>query len=63
MLTHVLERFNTSRTAKRLYTHRNTVIRRLSRADELLPQPLSENVVHVAAALELTRWRDPASGT
>ncbi|MBE3002120.1 PucR family transcriptional regulator [Nocardiopsis sp. HNM0947] len=62
VLAHVLERFNTSRTAKRLYTHRNTVIRRLARADVLLPQPLAENVVHVAAALELMRWRDAPSG-
>jgi DNA-binding PucR family transcriptional regulator len=55
--TYVLEQFNTSRTAQRLFTHRNTVIRRLARADELLPRPLAENVVHVVAALELLRWR------
>ena len=48
---------NTSRTAERLYTHRNTVLRRLARADELLPCPLAENVVSVAAALEVLRWR------
>ncbi|MFI6096424.1 PucR family transcriptional regulator [Lentzea sp. NPDC051213] len=55
--TYVAEQFNTSRTAERLYTHRNTVIRRLARADELLPRPLAENVAGVAAALELLRWR------
>ncbi len=55
--TYVAEQCNTSRTAERLYTHRNTVIRRLARADALLPRPLAENVAGVAAALEVLRWR------
>ncbi|WP_073486374.1 PucR family transcriptional regulator [Streptoalloteichus hindustanus] len=55
--TYVREQCNTTRTAERLYTHRNTVLRRLARADELLPRPLAENVVDVAAALEVLRWR------
>ncbi|WP_306367858.1 CdaR family transcriptional regulator [Nocardiopsis sp. CC223A] len=50
---------NASLTAERCYTHRNTVVRRLARADELLPRPLAENPVDVAAALELLRWRSP----
>ncbi|CAL9331828.1 hypothetical protein SUDANB121_00098 [Nocardiopsis dassonvillei] len=50
---------NTSLTAERCHTHRNTVVRRLARADELLPRPLAENPVDVAAALELLRWRVP----
>jgi DNA-binding PucR family transcriptional regulator len=50
---------NASRAAARLYTHRNTLLRRLARADQLLPRPLAENVVHVAAALEVLRWRRP----
>jgi DNA-binding PucR family transcriptional regulator len=57
VLTYVRELGSTSRTAERLYTHRNTVLRRLARADELLPRPLAENVVGVAAALEVLRWR------
>lgn len=57
VLTLVQERFNTSRTAERLHTHRNTVIRRLARADELLPRPLAENPVDVAAALQVLQWR------
>ncbi|MFL1444559.1 PucR family transcriptional regulator [Nocardiopsis protaetiae] len=48
---------NTTRTAERCYTHRNTVVRRLARADELLPRPLAQNPVDVAVALELLRWR------
>ncbi|MFB7720027.1 PucR family transcriptional regulator [Nocardia sp. NPDC056100] len=53
--TYIAEHFNTSRTAARLYTHRNTVVRRLARADELLPRPLSRNHVEVAAALAIVR--------
>jgi DNA-binding PucR family transcriptional regulator len=57
VLTYVRELGNASRTAERLFTHRNTVLRRLARADDLLPRPLSENVLGVAAALEVLRWR------
>jgi DNA-binding PucR family transcriptional regulator len=57
VLTYVHELGNTTRTAERLFTHRNTVLRRLARADELLPRPLAENVVGVGAALEALRWR------
>ncbi|CAM3923618.1 MULTISPECIES: PucR family transcriptional regulator [Tsukamurella] len=57
--TYVSEQFNTSRTAERLYTHRNTVIRRLARADELLPRPLAENPTGVAVALDVLRWLAP----
>ncbi|MGY1780035.1 PucR family transcriptional regulator [Geodermatophilus sp. SYSU D01036] len=60
VLTYVRELGNASRTAERLYTHRNTVLRRLARADQLLPRPLAENVLGVAAALEVLRWRGAA---
>ncbi|WP_101462993.1 PucR family transcriptional regulator [Nocardia fluminea] len=53
---YIQEMCNTSRTAQRLFTHRNTVIRRLDRANELLPKPLSANLVAVAAALEVLHW-------
>ena len=55
--TYVHEQCNASRTAERLYTHRNTVLRRLARADELLPQPLADNLVAIAAALDVLHWR------
>jgi DNA-binding PucR family transcriptional regulator len=58
--TFVRELGSVSRTAERLFAHRNTVVRRLARADELLPRPLAENVVDVAAALEVLRWRGVA---
>ena len=43
--------------AARRYTHRNTLVRRLTRADESLPRPLAETSVEVAVALEALRWR------
>jgi DNA-binding PucR family transcriptional regulator len=48
---------NASRAAARLFTHRNTLLRRLTRADRLLPRPLAEHPLDVAAALEVLRWR------
>ncbi|AHH19818.1 transcriptional regulator, CdaR family [Nocardia nova SH22a] len=54
---YIQELCNTSRTAQRLFIHRNTVIRRLARADEMLPKPLADNVIAVAAALEVLHWR------
>ena len=53
----VTEQCNASRAATRLYTHRNTLLRRLARADELLPRPLSTSSVDVAVALDIVRWR------
>lgn len=51
------EQCNASRASERLYTHRNTLLRRLARADELLPRPLAECSVNVAVALDVLRWR------
>jgi DNA-binding PucR family transcriptional regulator len=48
---------NAAKTAELLYTHRNTVVRRLSRCDELLPRPLSDNAIAVGAALQYLWWR------
>jgi DNA-binding PucR family transcriptional regulator len=58
VLAYIQEQCNASRAAERLYTHRNTVLRRLARADELLPRPLADDVIHVGAALELMAWRN-----
>lgn len=60
VLTFIREQCNASRAAARLFTHRNTLLRRLGRADELLPQPLRDSSVHVAVALEALRWRGAA---
>lgn len=57
LLTFINEQCNASRAAKRLYTHRNTLLRRIESAQRLLPRPLSHTSVHVAVALEALRWR------
>lgn len=47
---------NATLAAEQLHTHRNTLLRRLARAEELLPRPLEHNRIHVAAALEALSW-------
>lgn len=47
---------NITETSERLHTHRNTVLRQLTRAQELLPQPLELNRIQVAVALEASKW-------
>src|SRR5207247_7656580 len=42
------------RAAKRLYTHRNTVLHRVARAEELLGHPIADRRLELALALELT---------
>ncbi|MFD6393587.1 PucR family transcriptional regulator [Nocardia sp. NPDC060259] len=57
-LTYVQERFNATSTAERLFTHRNTIERRLTRVDRLLPRPLVDNATSVVAALMYLQLRD-----
>lgn len=61
VLVYVHEQCNGSRAAERLFTHRNTLLRRISHAEELLPRPLSDSSVNVAVALEALRWRQGGS--
>ncbi|KRQ24839.1 PucR family transcriptional regulator [Mycobacteroides sp. H001] len=51
LLTYVQCGFNTTRAANSLYAHRNTVERRVSRANELSVVKVEDNPTHVAAAL------------
>lgn len=51
------EQSNAARAARRLHTHRNTVLARLGRAEPRLPRPIGENSLDIAAALELLHWR------
>jgi DNA-binding PucR family transcriptional regulator len=44
-------------TASALHAHRNTVLRRLTRAEQLLPRPLADSAVQVAVALDILYWR------
>lgn len=57
LLVYLKEQSSTARTAERLYTHRNTALRRVERAQGLLPRPLTENLIAVAAALEIAYWQ------
>ena len=57
VLTFIHHQCNASRAAEQMFLHRNTLLRRIARADELLPTPLADNSVHVAVALEALRWR------
>ncbi len=58
---YVREQFNASRAARALFTHRNTVLNRLRRADELLPLPLDENGLEIGVALEIAHWLGPSA--
>ncbi|MFI0266404.1 PucR family transcriptional regulator [Streptomyces luteogriseus] len=51
LLTYVQCGFSTTRAAANLYAHRNTVERRVSRANELSAVKVEANPTHVAAAL------------
>jgi DNA-binding PucR family transcriptional regulator len=51
LLTYVQCGFSTTRAAAGLYAHRNTVERRVSRANELSAVKVEDNPTHVAAAL------------
>jgi DNA-binding PucR family transcriptional regulator len=54
--TYIREQFNTTRTAKVLFTHRNTILNRLARAEGLLPAPLAGRGLEVGLALEIVHW-------
>lgn len=60
LLTFLAEGCHTSRAAELLHTHRNTLLRRVSRAEQLLPRPLADNRVQVAVALDVLRWQQLA---
>ena len=47
---------NITQAATQLHTHRNTLLRRLDKAIQLLPQPLENQRLQVATALEALSW-------
>ncbi|MBA2348711.1 MAG: helix-turn-helix domain-containing protein, partial [Solirubrobacterales bacterium] len=57
--TYLREDCNATRTARVLFAHRNTVLGRLARADELLPAPLAGRGLQVGLALEIVHWLGP----
>ncbi|WP_322048077.1 helix-turn-helix domain-containing protein [Paraburkholderia sp. J67] len=50
---------NATEAAEKGHVHRNTLLRRLERAESLLPRPLAQQRMHVAAALEVLYWGCP----
>lgn len=56
--TYLRNQSNATRTAEVLFAHRNTILARLAKADELLPSPLSETSFEVATALEILHWQE-----
>ena len=44
------------------HMHRNTLLRRLARADELYPRALAGSSVNVHIALDVLRWRGGQPG-
>ncbi|MFE6923055.1 PucR family transcriptional regulator [Nocardia sp. NPDC057663] len=62
VLTYLREQGNASAAAEQLYLHRNTLMRRLARARQLLPQPLERNPIRIAVALEILHWQGRAHG-
>ncbi|MUL64591.1 hypothetical protein BOO86_08970 [Mycobacterium sp. CBMA 234] len=54
--TYIQAGCSASSAAAQLHVHRNTLLRRISRADELLPTGLHSNLVSVGAALDVLHW-------
>ncbi len=59
LCVHIGEQFSAARAARALYTHRNTVLNRLQRAERLLPLPLAGHGLEVGVALEIAQWLEP----
>lgn len=47
---------NATEAAKKLHIHRNTLLGRLTKAEDMLPRPLDDNRIQVAVALEALYW-------
>jgi DNA-binding PucR family transcriptional regulator len=62
VLIYISEQCNASRAAKRLFTHRNTLLHRLETAERLLPRPLDQATIEVAVALQALQWRGDHTG-
>jgi DNA-binding PucR family transcriptional regulator len=65
LCVYIGEQFSAARAARALYTHRNTVLNRLQRAERLLPFPLAGHGLEVGVALEIAQWlgTQPGSAT
>jgi DNA-binding PucR family transcriptional regulator len=62
LCVYIGEQFSAARAARALYTHRNTVLNRLQRAERLLPMPLARHGLEVGVALEIAQWLGTQAG-
>ncbi|WP_165646339.1 PucR family transcriptional regulator [Mycobacteroides abscessus] len=60
--TYLREGSSITRTAERLYAHRNTIVNRLDKIRTLLPTPLEGNVIKVGLALEISQLLGDPTG-
>jgi DNA-binding PucR family transcriptional regulator len=56
LCVYIGEQFSAARAARALFTHRNTVLNRLQRAERLLPLPLAGHGLEIGVALEIAQW-------
>ena len=56
LCVYIGEQFSAARAARALYTHRNTILNRLQRAEGLLPLPLAGHGLEIGVALEIAQW-------
>jgi DNA-binding PucR family transcriptional regulator len=63
LCAYIGEQFSAARAARALYTHRNTVLNRLQRAERLLPSPLAGHGLEVGVALEIAQWLGTPPGS
>jgi DNA-binding PucR family transcriptional regulator len=62
LCVYIGEQFSAARAARALYTHRNTVLNRLRRAERLLPHPLAGHGLEIGVALEIAQWLGTQAG-
>jgi DNA-binding PucR family transcriptional regulator len=63
LCVYIGEQFSAARAARALYTHRNTVLNRLQRAERLLPLPLAGHGLEIGVALEIAQWLGTQPGS
>ena len=63
LCVYIGEQFSAAGAARALYTHRNTVLNRLQRAERLLPFPLAGHGLEIGVALEIAQWLGTQPGS
>jgi DNA-binding PucR family transcriptional regulator len=63
LCVYIGEQFSAARAARALYTHRNTILNRLQRAERLLPLPLAGHGMEIGVALQIAHWLGTPPGS